>query len=471
MPQTPNLVTKSGYSGLIPTGNTSSLFGMNTSPNITGINTSGTGGLQIQSSPVKPAAPLTIQSSPIKPSAPLVIGGTSAAPAAPKPATPAPVNPNQNQINSIQQQIAQITGQINAAQNAGYSGNQQIKYNPQGQIIPASQANNQPIPPSTPNPTPNPEQATGFSSAVGALQNFNPTQSPQYQQAYTDYQSAVKNLADFKSQLAQQYGNIETEGIPLEFMQGREQVIGRQASAQLDALQNAVVQAQQGIGFALQGGQQQLGALETAGGLTAPQPYGITQTPFFPTGGGPTGQFGTMAGGTGGAFGAGIIQGQIGLGQQSAQNQAILGKVQAQLPSFDSLVQQAGINPSDTTFINAISNWGKTNLFSDARVPEFQGQLNDIIASLSQVLGVPSSATSDFRTGLAGAIVNALQKGSSVSQALNYAVQQAMTASRGYATGAQGANPSGTPTGSLQDGQTSSDGTLIYKNGSWQPNR
>lgn len=108
---------------------------------------------------------------------------------------------------------------------------------------------------------------SAYSGATSGLLNIGTNGSQAYNQA-------VQNLADFNTQLAKQYGNIESEPIPLQFQQGREQVIARQAASEQAALQGAVQQQQTQQG-------QQIGALSALGGLgtqTVATPYG---TPVY----------------------------------------------------------------------------------------------------------------------------------------------------------------------------------------------
>lgn len=103
--------------------------------------------------------------------------------------------------------------------------------------------------------------ATGVPGAIQDLQGIGQNGSQGYNQA-------VQNLSDFDRTLAQKYGAIESTPIPLEFQQGREQVIARQATSERAALQNAVNQQQTQQG-------QQTTALNDAGLLgTQTAPYG-----------------------------------------------------------------------------------------------------------------------------------------------------------------------------------------------------
>lgn len=103
--------------------------------------------------------------------------------------------------------------------------------------------------------------------------------SPQMLAAQDAYSKAVGNLSSFNQNLATQYGNIESNPIPLEFQQGREQVIARQAASQQAALQGAVNQQQAAIGQAQTAQGQQLGALTSAAGLLTPGNQ-FTQVPY-----------------------------------------------------------------------------------------------------------------------------------------------------------------------------------------------
>lgn len=95
-------------------------------------------------------------------------------------------------------------------------------------------------------------------------------------QAYDDYQKAVNELNTLKQQIAQQQGGIESQAIPLEFQQGREQVLNRQYASMLDAAQQKVNQAQAALGYQISGVQTQQAGYNQAGGL-GNQAQGLTQ--------------------------------------------------------------------------------------------------------------------------------------------------------------------------------------------------
>lgn len=115
---------------------------------------------------------------------------------------------------------------------------------------------------------------TGLISNLQKTANNNPLESGG---AYDVYGKAVQNLSNFKNQLATANANIEQEPIPLNFQQGREQVLARQAASQQDALQQAVTQAQQALGYGIQEQGTQLSGLGTAlGGANTQQAQQIS---------------------------------------------------------------------------------------------------------------------------------------------------------------------------------------------------
>jgi hypothetical protein len=189
---------------------------------------------------------------------------------------------------------------------------------------------------------------------------------------------------------------------------------------------------QQEYGAEITGEAQKAQALASLANATAPQLGAYGQNYYQPL------NAGTNQGGVGGVTGpaaAGIVAGEQGAGQIYVQNQAILGKVSAQLPALEQQMNATGYNSNPISYMNQIIDWGKGNL-SNSSIPEVQGSLNDIVASLSQVLGVPSSNVSDFRVQFANQIVNGLQSGQSIQQALQFAVNQATSGNQGYLQGA-----------------------------------
>lgn len=84
-------------------------------------------------------------------------------------------------------------------------------------------------------------------------------------QAYKDYQTAITELADLKKNMASAEAGISSSGIPLEFQQGRSQVLNKQYADQLEAAQAKVNQAQSAINQEISGTQtQQAGYTQAA---------------------------------------------------------------------------------------------------------------------------------------------------------------------------------------------------------------
>lgn len=106
-----------------------------------------------------------------------------------------------------------------------------------------------------------------YGNIVSSLAEKSTTPSQLTQDATKAYQEAVQRKSQFQQNLSDTLAANRLNPIPLEFRQGREQVIQQAAAEKLAALQGAVQEAQAGVGF----GQAQQGleqsALSTAAGL------------------------------------------------------------------------------------------------------------------------------------------------------------------------------------------------------------
>lgn len=293
----------------------------------------------------------------------------------------------------------------------------------------------------------------------GLLNNAqsNPLESGQ---AYTNYNTAVENQKNLKSGIAQQYGNIESQPIPLEFQQGREQALARQYASQLDAGQQAINQAQTGLGYGIQeqqaqqSGYNQAGNLsvaaqgQTQSGLTAaaglaqPQQYGITSTPFYPSQGN-TGQFGSLPGGGQGAFNAGKVQGDVALGAQNAQNISANNQAKAIKTNIQSYIaSNPTLNPSQFSDVNSALQFlnGKV---SNPQYQTLSNYLQEYINTLAPILGVGGDTT-NLKTQIANGFVNAAASGQSLTQVLDGIEQLAqakLNAQEGGSQGSAGGQP------------------------------
>lgn len=298
-----------------------------------------------------------------------------------------------------------------------------------------------PVPTSTPTPTPTPTTPTPGS--------------------YQDYMSkeldALNNYQGLEQNVLGQESDAYNQGATNFGMTGDVGNIERNSGLELNASANA------------------LNATTTAASLAAPQPYSPTTIPYSPS----TGTFGPIAangatpgpnGGTGGVA-AGQIEGQINAGANSVPIAQAIGKAQPVAANLDTLVSTNGINPTDITYANGAINFLKSNFGTPAQqaaITEFNGQVNDLASTLAPALGVPGGATTDFKAQLGQSIVNGLQNGQSVQQAIQYFIQQAGQGAAGSLAAA--GNPNGT-INSAATGSTASAGGYNFQlvNGKWVP--
>lgn len=136
-----------------------------------------------------------------------------------------------------------------------------------------------------------------FPNVVTSLANRSLQPSPAVTQGMSAYQKAVEAQNKLKSNIASQYGRMESDPIPLEFQQGREQAMARQYASQLAAGEQSVTQQQAAVGFGLQQQGLEQQALQQAAAFAQPQMAEYGKTTFDPI----TGMY--SAGG-GGDFGA-----------------------------------------------------------------------------------------------------------------------------------------------------------------------
>ena len=310
--------------------------------------------------------------------------------------------------------------------------------------------------------SPQNQQSAQSTNALNTLSQTNPGTSGVAFDAYT---KAVSDQQKLKSGIAQQYGNIESTPIPLEFQQGRQQVLARQYASQLDAAQQAVNQQQAAIGYQIQGqGVQNTGygtagglantsqsnaqsALGTAAGYAAPQAYGLTSQPYNPL----TDTYG--GGGTGGALGRAQLAGQIDATQATAssQNQQVqqfkssLQQGQNLQSQLNDLITTFNINPND---VNAV-NTGIQKIAQNTSSPQYKALENlvtDIVSTYSAIL-TPGSTT-DTARATAASLLDASAKGQSIIATMKGLDEQAKAKIAGVLTqGATSGSTGGTFTG------------------------
>ena len=192
-----------------------------------------------------------------------------------------------------------------------------------------------------------------------------------------------------------------------------------------------------------QQGTQQSGQAAAAR-LAQPQQVSPTNVPYNPT----SNTYGSPAAtaygsnGTDGLQSVGNISGQIGIGQNVAQLNSSLGGAQVVGQNLNKLISDNNINPTALTFANGALQLG-AQYTSNAAYQQFQGQINDFIASLAPILGAGGNVT-DMKTQMSSQIVNALQSGQSIQDTVNYFLDQAKQKIGGLSAGGGAGQSNGT---------------------------
>lgn len=345
---------------------------------------------------------------------------------------------------------------------------------------------------------PKPEPTT-FSGLIGGLAdqpqspyNKLATDSAQRLQtgtgeAYDAYERAVEAQRKLKSDIAGQYGAIESQAIPLEFQQGRSQALARQYASQLEAAQGAVGQQQQAItqqqagllgagNLALTGQSTAQSGLLGAAGLAQPSLGNYGQAFYSPlTGGlmeGPMGggalnplnnlqsiaqqvlsgqispqqaeQMGGAVQGWSGILNQELMK-QSGGGYNAATQQAqyearqgVTTTQEQQVQQYKSAHQQAqnlqsqlsdlitsfGLNPSDINKVNEGIQFIANNV-SDPRYKMLQNYVNDVASRYAQILTPVGGAQTDMTRSIAGQMLDETAKGTSLLAIMQGLDQQA----------------------------------------------
>jgi len=249
-------------------------------------------------------------------------------------------------------------------------------------------------------------------------------------QGSEDVQKAREALQRFQQGMAEKYAGIETQGIPLEFVQGRQGALQRAAATTEQSLQT-------GVQNALSQQQQQLGALGSAAGLLAPiqAPYSNQILQF-----GQGGQLQPLTGGAGDLQSAvqniaqKVSTGQMtydqGVAALGGYGQAGVNALQQALPSgfnvaqSETLARQQGqvgpalenarlsLNKLEDTMkqlvipgqssgfvpLNELTNWASRNLgWGKQQTAAVNGMVNEVRNSLQNALALtgtnPTEAT------------------------------------------------------------------------------
>jgi hypothetical protein len=340
------------------------------------------------------------------------------------------LNQNNSQSNSTSSGLVYPSPSLGLGTGGGAAPAGQ-EYGPTGQLQPKGTTSGL-INPGTFNTNPYNASAPTYPGLVGALAGTASQPSAAFQQGQQEQQQLENEIQQSIANQTEANVANETNPIPIEFQQGRGQVLQTQYSNQQAALasqlQNALGQEQAGTS---QQGTQQSG-LAGAAGLAAPQNANALGT-YSPTTGEYNGYGGTAGGSASGLQAGGNALGQVGIGQQVAQLNSSLGGAQVVGNNLQNLITQNNINPTGLTYANGALQFGQQAL-SNPAYQEFQGQINDFIASLAPILGAGGNVT-DMKTQMSSQIVNALQSGQSINQVISYFLQQAQQKIQGLQQG------------------------------------
>jgi len=267
--------------------------------------------------------------------------------------------------------------------------------------------------------------------------------------------------------LAQNFSNP----IPLEFQQGRAQVLQNQYLQQQGALANAFQGAAGLVGQANTQQQLQQTGLGTAAGYAKPELGSIGQVPYSPidlsqgnilgtTQPGGIGAAGNLLGQFQGAQTAGAAQGGV-QAQQYAQVQgykSALQQGQNLQSQLTDLITSFGLNPSDVNVVNQ----GLQKIAQNTSSPQYKmlsNYVNDVANTYSQILTPPGGSATDTTRGIASSMLDATAKGQSILDVM-----------KGLDNAAQ-AKIAGVPTtGGYSSGSTSNAGTIQTAYGNINPN-
>lgn len=290
---------------------------------------------------------------------------------------------------------------------------------------------------------------TNFPSIVGGLASTASQPSQQYTDAQKQYLAANAELQKLQNQAAIQTANIGGSRTNLAEAGGEQgllqNLVANQSAALTGEMNAAQAAAQTATG---QQGTQQSG-LAAAGGLAAPQAFGLTNIPFNPI----TGQFGGIAGaGAGGIGGAGQVMGQLGSSENFYQNLVpAFNQAQSVYQGLTSFIQQnPSINPTDANFVNNMNAWARGQQLSDPKYNQFTQYLNELLQTLTPIIG--SQGVSDYKSQLVQTMVNP----TSSTQSIQAQVQNLMNIAQGKMTATQqsftSSQPFNTNTGTSNTG-------------------
>lgn len=296
-------------------------------------------------------------------------------------------------------------------------------------------------------------------SLAGAGQNAVNTGSAQEQEAFQKAQALQQQLAGSQGNEALTLANMQGNPIPIEFQQGRGNIVQGLYQGQQNALASEL-QGQSnlaGQGTAVQG--QGINALGTATGATAPQLGGIgTQQYYQPLNADQTGS--TNQYGTGPAAAANIASIQShtqNINDWSAARQSA-SNIGGQLNNF---LQQNQINPSDFNGVNKFLQAIGAQT-SSPQYKQFYNLVTDLANTYAPVLG--QGDASNYKVQLAQSLLDGTANGQTIPQILQGLDNQAQAKIQGEQQtvdrlqSGQNPNPAGSSTGTTGSSSVSGFG-------------
>lgn len=338
-----------------------------------------------------------------------------------------------------------------------------MMYDGNGALVPISSSTGSTGAATNPMANPYTSSAPSYSGLIGSLATTASQPSAAFTQAQNQYLQANKDLATSQENEANQLALNNSNPIPLEFQQGRGQVLQGQYQTQQAAisgqLSGAAAAEQAATG---QQSAQQSGLAAAATGA-APQAANALGT-FNPTTGTYSGYGGTS--GSSGVFGAGQVLGGLAAGQNQVGLQQAATAAQGYAQTIDSYLQEnPGLNPTGSTLVNGLTQWLQNGQFGDPKYQTLANYLTEYTNTLAPILGAGGSVT-DFKNQLSKALVNGQASGQSISQVIAQLEAAATAKLQNYQNGVTGAPAvGGTSVANVQGGTNSAIDTQSNTNG------
>lgn len=324
---------------------------------------------------------------------------------------------------------------------------------------------------STPATPPVPTTFPGLvGSLTGAGQSAVSTGASQEKEAFQKAQALQAQLAGSQSNEANTLANMQGNPIPIEFQQGRGNIVQNLYEQQQNALASEL-QGQSnlaGQGTAIQG--QGINALGTATGAAQPQLAGIGSQQYYnpldTSSAGASNQYGT---GPAAAANVSSIQDHTkNINDWSAARQSATN-IGGQLTSF---LQQNQINPSDFNGVNKFLQAIGAQT-SSPQYKQFYNLVTDLANTYAPVLG--QGDASNYKVQLAQSLLDGTANGQSIPQILQGLDNQAQAKIQGEQETVQrlqtGQNPNpAAATNMAGQGATSAGGTIQTPYGTINPN-